>query len=39
MSWYVQAKVNEAGKANFKLQLIRNATKRTVSEPAPTTLY
>ena len=38
-SWYIQAKANEAGEVRFKLQLTSDASKRTVSEQEPTTLY
>lgn len=39
VSWYVQAKANEAGKVSFKLKLTSDASKREVSEQEPTTLY
>jgi hypothetical protein len=39
ISWYIQARANEAGKANFKVQMTSDATKRPVNEEEPTTLY
>ena len=39
VSWYIQAKANEAGKVNFKLQVNSDASQRQVSEQEPTTLY
>jgi uncharacterized repeat protein (TIGR01451 family) len=39
VSWYIQAKANEAGKVTFKLQLTSDANQRAVSEQEPTTLY
>jgi uncharacterized repeat protein (TIGR01451 family) len=39
VSWYIQAKANEAGKVNFKLELTSDASKGGVSEQEPTTLY
>lgn len=39
ISWYIQAKANEAGKAIFKIQMTSDASKRPVNEEEPTTLY
>ena len=39
VSWYIQAKANEAGKANFKVEMTSDASQRPVNEQEPTTLY
>jgi uncharacterized repeat protein (TIGR01451 family) len=39
VSWYIQAKANEAGKADFMVEMTSDANQRPVTEQEPTTLY
>jgi len=39
VSWYIQAKANEAGKVNFRVELTSDASQLPVNEQEPTTLY